>query len=88
MHHPHQTHLAPGHDDVVTSTPTPCADAALSPAGLTTQNSFTADPDDRGDVPGWVMITLMSALIVAGLMAIVGPALIDLFNQAIQQVSP
>nr|WP_010144260.1 hypothetical protein [Citricoccus sp. CH26A] len=46
-----------------------------------------ARTDERGDVPGWVMITLMSALLVAGLLAIAGPALTDLFNQAISQVS-
>ena len=44
--------------------------------------------DDRGDVPGWVMITLMSAMLVAGLMLIAGPALTDLFRQAIDQVAP
>lgn len=43
--------------------------------------------EERGDVPGWVMITLMSAVLVAGLLAIAGPALTDLFNQAIGQVS-
>ena len=40
-------------------------------------------PRDRGDVPGWVMVTLMSALMVAGLYAIAGPALINLFNDAV-----
>lgn len=45
------------------------------------------DPE-RGDVPGWVMITLMSAVLVAALLAIAGPALEGLFNQAIDQVSP
>ncbi len=45
------------------------------------------DPADRGDVPGWVMITLMSAVLVAGLLAIAGPALEGLFNQAISQVN-
>ncbi|MDQ6739901.1 MAG: hypothetical protein M3021_05930 [Actinomycetota bacterium] len=45
------------------------------------------DPGDRGDVPGWVMITLMSAVLVAGLLAIAGPALEGLFNQAISQVN-
>ncbi|MDY6055086.1 hypothetical protein [Micrococcus sp.] len=46
------------------------------------------DPrDERGDVPGWVMITLMSAVLVAGLLALAAPALRDLFNQAISQVS-
>jgi hypothetical protein len=29
------------------------------------------DPEgDRGDVPGWVMITLMTAIVVIGLLAI------------------
>ncbi|MFB2571066.1 hypothetical protein [Micrococcus sp. IITD107] len=44
--------------------------------------------DDRGDVPGWVMITLMSAMLVAGLMVIAGDALKTLFEQAISQVAP
>ncbi len=43
--------------------------------------------DERGDVPGWVMITLMSAVLVAALLAIAGPRLSDLFNQAINRVS-
>ncbi|MGH3652576.1 hypothetical protein [Glutamicibacter sp.] len=43
--------------------------------------------ESRGDVPGWVMITLMSALLVAALLAIAGPRLQDLFNQAIDRVS-
>ena len=42
----------------------------------------------RGDVPGWVLITLMSAVLVAGLLAIAGPALERLFNQAMEQVQP
>lgn len=49
---------------------------------------LTAREDDRGDVPGWVMITLMSAMLVAGLMLIAGPALTELFNSAIEQVAP
>lgn len=44
--------------------------------------------NDRGDVPGWVLITLMSAVLVAGLLAIAGPALEQLFNQAMEQVKP
>lgn len=43
--------------------------------------------DERGDVPGWVMITLMSAALVATLIAIAGPALSSMFQQAIQQVN-
>jgi hypothetical protein len=42
---------------------------------------------ERGDVPGWVMITLMTAVLVAALLAVAGPRLGDLFNQAIDRVS-
>jgi hypothetical protein len=42
---------------------------------------------ERGDVPGWVMITLMSAVLVMGLLAIAAPALEGLFQQAISKVS-
>lgn len=42
---------------------------------------------ERGDVPGWVMITLMSAVLVAGLLAIAGPALEGLFRSALDQVN-
>ncbi|MET4135711.1 hypothetical protein [Pseudarthrobacter sp. PvP090] len=44
------------------------------------------DPRERGDVPGWVMITLMSAVLVAALLALAGPALEGLFNQAMDKV--
>jgi hypothetical protein len=44
------------------------------------------DHPERGDVPGWVMITLMSAVLVAALLAIAGPALEGLFNQAMDTV--
>ena len=43
--------------------------------------------DDRGDVPGWVLITLMTAGLVVVIWAMAGPALADLFEQAIQRVS-
>ena len=49
---------------------------------------LTARPSSqRGDVPGWVMITLMSAVLVMGLLAIAAPALEGLFQQAISKVS-
>lgn len=43
--------------------------------------------DDRGDVPGWVLITLMTAGLVAGLWALAGPTLNDLFTSAIEGVT-
>ena len=43
--------------------------------------------DERGDVPGWVLITLMTAGLVVVIWALAGPALADLFEQAIARVS-
>ena len=43
--------------------------------------------DERGDVPGWVLITLMTAGLVVLIWALAGPALADLFQQAIARVS-
>lgn len=60
--------------------------AALA-AGAGIRRAIKGDPPERGDVPGWVMITLMSAVLVAALLAIAGPALQGLFEQAMNQVS-
>lgn len=46
-----------------------------------------AGGDDRGDVPGWVLITLMTAGLVVLIWALAGPALQSLFEQAISRVS-
>lgn len=43
--------------------------------------------DDRGDVPGWVMITVMSAGIVAALTAFVGPQLQAMLKAALASVT-
>ncbi len=45
------------------------------------------EPDDRGDVPGWVLVTLMTAGLVIAIWAVAGPALTDLFASAIERVS-
>ena len=42
--------------------------------------------DERGDVPGWVLITVMTAGLVAGLWAIAGPALEGMLRQALDSV--
>lgn len=42
---------------------------------------------ERGDVPGWVMITLMSAVLVAGLLVLAQDGFRALFEQAISQVT-
>ncbi|MEO7446809.1 MAG: hypothetical protein ABI336_00940 [Humibacillus sp.] len=41
---------------------------------------------DRGDVPGWVLITIMTAGLVTALWAIAGPQLSSLFSDAISSV--
>ena len=41
---------------------------------------------DRGDVPGWVLISLMTAGLVVLIWALAGPALSNVFNEAINRV--
>jgi hypothetical protein len=41
---------------------------------------------ERGDVPGWVLITLMTAGLVVALWALAGPSLGQVFNQAVTRV--
>ncbi|MFM9920039.1 hypothetical protein [Lacisediminihabitans sp. H27-G8] len=43
--------------------------------------------DERGDVPGWVLITLMTAGLVIIIWGLAGPALSAVFQQAIQRVT-
>ena len=43
--------------------------------------------DDRGDVPGWVLITLMTAGLVIIIWGLAGPALSGVFQQAIERVT-
>jgi len=43
--------------------------------------------DDTGDVPGWVLITLMTAGLVILIWGIAGPALGGVFTSALQRVS-
>lgn len=42
--------------------------------------------DDRGDVPGWVLITIMTAGLVVAIWALAAPALETVFDQAINRV--
>ena len=49
---------------------------------------FTRRPrDERGDVPGWVLITVMTAGLVAGLWAIAGSQLGSMLRDALASVS-
>ncbi len=42
--------------------------------------------DERGDVPGWVLITLMTAGLVVLMWTAAGPALKGVFDQAMTKV--
>jgi len=42
---------------------------------------------ERGDIPGWVMIAIMSAAVVVVLIPLVGPAIAHAFTNAIDNVS-
>jgi hypothetical protein len=42
---------------------------------------------EAGDVPGWVLITLMTAGLVIVLWAIAGPALGEIFQSALDRVT-
>lgn len=43
--------------------------------------------DESGDVPGWVLITLMTAGLVIVIWGLAGPALSGVFEQAISRVT-
>ncbi len=43
--------------------------------------------DDRGDAPGWVLITLMTAGLVILIWGLAGPALSQIFADAISKVT-
>ena len=43
---------------------------------------------ERGDVPGWVLVTLMTAGLVTALWLIAEPALRGVFDEAISNVTP
>ncbi len=42
---------------------------------------------ERGDVPGWVMVTVMTAGLVAALWAVAGPELERMLRQALGSVA-
>lgn len=53
------------------------AKGALAPQG---------DPE-RGDVPGWVLITLMTAALVVLIWGVASQRLVEIFNRAMDSLS-
>lgn len=56
-------------------------------AGRRLADRVTAEGRERGDVPGWVLVTLMTAGLVTALWLVAGPALQKVFTDAIASVS-
>lgn len=55
---------------------------------ISTQFGWPGRQDDpeRGDVPGWVLVTLMTAGLVLTIWALAGPALANVFETAMTRV--
>ena len=54
--------------------------------GLTFARGQRDRTSERGDVPGWVMITVMTAGLVAALWAVAGPELERMLRNALNSV--
>ena len=46
------------------------------------------DRDDRGDVPGWVMITLMTVAIATLIWTFASTTLLDVLTDALSAITP
>ena len=71
-------------------TPTRRALEWLSTVTLTLMarlNSADREDRDRGDVPGWVMITVMTAIVVIALLAVFREQVINAVQNAFQSVT-
>ena len=65
-----------------------CRDGAKAIVGVGDRlhRRVVEGPRDRGDVPGWVLVTIMTAGLVVALWAIAGPKLGTLFSDALDTV--
>ena len=61
--------------------------ARLRPRPHARRRPAAALAAERGDVPGWVLVTLMTAGLVVALWAVAGPALTQVFRDAIAKVT-
>jgi hypothetical protein len=56
-------------------------------AGLRGSARLSARHGDRGDVPGWVLVTLMTAGLVTALWVLARDRLTEVFDKAITSVT-
>ena len=71
-------------EDVIRTTERLRQGCARAVAGL--GRRLGVDARERGDVPGWVLVTLMTAGLVLGLWAVADTALTDMFTEAMESV--
>jgi hypothetical protein len=45
------------------------------------------DDRDRGDVPGWVLVTVMSAILVVAILGVFEPQIKDAISHALSSVT-
>ncbi len=48
---------------------------------------YPGDDPERGDVPGWVLITLMTAALVVLIWGVASDRLLEIFNRAMDSLS-
>jgi hypothetical protein len=63
----------------------PCARAAIF--GLMLRARALRDDAERGDVPGWVMVTVMTAILVVAILAAFRQPIIDAVTKALNSVT-
>ncbi len=49
--------------------------------------SRRTDEPERGDVPGWVMVTVMTAILVVAILSVFEPQIKNAISNAIDSVS-
>jgi hypothetical protein len=49
--------------------------------------SARLEPDDRGDVPGWVMVTVMTAALVVAILGVFRSRITDAISAALDSVT-
>jgi len=82
-----------------TATTSPATSTSATSSAISTTRDRTAGhgrpvaprphrgASERGDVPGWVLVTLMSALLVVALLGVAKGELTSVFRNAINSVS-
>ena len=60
---------------------------AVTAAILATLSPPDDDDRDRGDVPGWVMITVMTAIVTIALLAVFREQVVNAVQNAFQSVT-